>query len=247
MSDDRILDMIERRRRGETLEEIGTAHGLTRERVRQLLRGRVSANEAAAVRMEQTLQAARDDAEAILEMYRDGATMDEIARERWHTLKAVKVVIREQVSVLERRGRYGVGTTTQDREQIREQWIAWLQRYADEHDGRTPSVYGFRRWDAKGRPEPSGIQYHFESWAEACRAAGLRPNARSRSTYTRRWTDDQMLDAISRCWDERGKVPTFAQYAAWASERDEPSGSLVRFQLSVRWIEILKRVEQRRR
>ena len=62
-----VADMIERRWRGETLDEIGAAHGVTRERIRQLLKkyGGPSAEEVRDLRAAEALTAQRDHEAAV--------------------------------------------------------------------------------------------------------------------------------------------------------------------------------------
>ena len=68
-----VAEMIERRWRGDTLDEIGVAHGVTRERIRQLLKkyGGPTADEVRERRAAHALEQQRDRVDAVAAAIRD--------------------------------------------------------------------------------------------------------------------------------------------------------------------------------
>jgi hypothetical protein len=78
-----------------------------------------------------------------------------------------------------------------------------------------------------GHPSTALIEKRFPTWSAACIAAGIPAAARTRKTYTRMFTAEDMEGAVSRFIAETGET-SFSAYSAWAKRnRGMPSGSLV--------------------
>lgn len=92
-------------------------------------------------------------------------------------------------------------------------------------------------------PTATLITWRFGSWRSAVEQAGLTTGRTSRSEYTRRWTRDDALAAVRRFADEasaRNLRPTYARYDAWVSENpNNPSGAYLRHLTGCNWSEIL--------
>lgn len=99
------------------------------------------------------------------------------------------------------------------------------------------TVNGYTRWaETHPAPTPKTIEDRFGSWKQAVAAAGLRTGATFR-TYTRRWSDDDLLGFVVTALGDG--VGTYAEYEQWAKRRaDAPSGSLLRMRFGP-WSRIL--------
>lgn len=105
----------------------------------------------------------------------------------------------------------------------REYLLECLAMVADEV-GRTPGgdVYDrfAREWSL---PSRSLIIQRFDSWGEACLAAGLKPNT-VRAGYSRAFTYGDVLEAVRECARETGSLPTVEGYDAWQRSKREGLG-----------------------
>jgi transcriptional regulator with XRE-family HTH domain len=66
----------------------------------------------------------------------------------------------------------------------------------------------------------------YGSWSEACTLAGIAASPSRRGTYTREWTNDQIIDAVIEFIDTTGST-AYHPYARWATEHGKPSGPLL--------------------
>ena len=64
------------------------------------------------------------------------------------------------------------------------------------------------------------------TWSAACAAAGIQAAKARRPSYTRTWSDDDILLAVQDFISQTGQT-TFRAYTAWARENGRPSGPLV--------------------
>jgi hypothetical protein len=69
-----------------------------------------------------------------------------------------------------------------------------------------------REW---GLPSLARVIQVFGNWTEAAKAAGLRPNPPGRGNYERRFTYEDVLDAVRACAAEIGHPPSEKQYDEW--------------------------------
>ncbi len=88
---------------------------------------------------------------------------------------------------------------------------------------------------------PALVIRRFGSWIEACTRAGVATN-KTRST-SRRWSDDEVVRIVASYLRTPGSTGTFADYSAWARERDGvPSGATLRQRLP--WAEAKARASR---
>lgn len=109
--------------------------------------------------------------------------------------------------------------------------------------GKPISQLGYDRLRAGSDLLPSGllICLRFGSWREACAAAGVTPADGTRGPYKRRCTEAACESALVWAYQELGRFPSYSEYAAFARERDLPSGATVRNRLG-RWSDITRRL-----
>lgn len=88
---------------------------------------------------------------------------------------------------------------------------------------------------------PSGARViqRFHTWADACRAAGIRSGAPPKRDYTTRWTDDDMLALVVEYLADPAESGTYAGWDRWrARHRPEgPSAQTLRNRLGT-WAQI---------
>lgn len=109
--------------------------------------------------------------------------------------------------------------------------------------GEPLTVSAYDVWQrGHARASPALLIRRFGSWTQACRRAGVATNA-TRST-SRRWSDDDVVAAVATYLASRGSTGSFADYSAWAQQRDGvPSGSVIRQRST--WSDIKRRATER--
>ena len=209
---------------------------MTRERVRQILK-REGVDGATAINARRALmvEAAEARREDILHAFRRGDSTAQIARDLDVGPTAVRALLDDAVTPLDRAHRRanrhsaGMGELFSD-----EDLVAAVREVGGRY-GRTPTTAEYGR-AAAGGMLPSAQLIHVRlGWREAVLRAGLTPRGSVRRTYTRRWPADACRHALRRIVVETGEVPTAAQYEALAQLDDSlPSIATVRNRLG-RW------------
>ncbi len=218
---------------GATLDEAGSRFGISRERVRQILKregikvGELPGRKEARAR--RRLDRLSERAPAIEAMWREGMTYEEIARELDLSLRPVKELIYERVSREERLARGAQKNSDQNRSP--EEWALQALRDAARILGRTPSSHTYDELRAKGLIEGPGsttITTRF-GWAAACELAGLTPNPRSPSPRfgSRIYSEDDLRLAMRRITELAGHPPSLTEYDAHR-KAGEPTAAAIR-------------------
>jgi len=218
---------------GATLGEAGSRFGISRERVRQILKregikvGELPARKQARAR--RRLGRLRESAPAVEAMWRKGMTYEEIARELGLSLRPVKELIYERVSREERLARGAQKNS--DRSRSPEEWALQALRDAARILGRTPSSHTYDELRAKGLidgPGSTTITTRF-GWAAACELAGLTPNPRSPSPRfgSRIYSEDDLRAAMRRITQLVGHSPSLTEYDA-QRQAGEPTAAAIR-------------------
>jgi len=223
--------------RGHTNAEIAQRLGVSKERVRQLLRQ----YEVAAVRVAERRYLAAvagregDIVAAFLESHSDVAVARRLGLREQHVRRLVDERLPE-AGVLRRRPRHRPPRYT-DEELIRALAEAAL-------DLPSPMGYhAYRTWaagkerDGRPWPGPQVAQLRFGSWRRALARAGLPANHAGgpRGTFAR----PDVVAAVAACWRELGKSPSVARYEAWRAGRAGlPSPATMR-RLTASWNDLL--------
>lgn len=218
--------MAARYQAGETLAAIAARYGLTRERVRQILRkfGGPDADAARQARAEAQSAADAELRAAMLEWLheRPGQSRQDVAAHfgipesgisRLLGVEALRLLIRRQPAEV----------------QFTDDEICDLLAYIAEEEGEPLSADTYDSvYLEYGGPTSGRILQRFGSWNNACRAAGLETN-QGRPSYTRRWTENDLVEAVAEYLQSPGNAGTYSGYDLWArSTPGAPSAQTVR-------------------
>ncbi len=229
--DPRGQEMSARYLTGETLESIAVDFGLTRERVRQIVRdhGQVSAADARAARQSQVVEkrdALRVRAAAVVRQ-RPGLSPGQLADLLGVTKAELSVALDRETRVLLVREKHGNPRWSD------EDILECLRQAAALHPGKplTGHRYGTVK-KAVGGPTPVRILQRFGTWLAACEAAGVRAGTAPRRGYTRAWSESELLGWVADYLAQPGMRGTYAGYDAWARRTaGAPSAQTVRNRL----------------
>lgn len=242
----RVVSMIERRWQGLTLEEVGAEFGLTRERVRQLLKqhGGPSSADIRQVRAEKARAAERDREEAISRTLRDALE------------KRGPMTLAEVVEV-----------TGLDPSDVSKYWpenLAHLRLWGSGHAEsrwtdedicealRHASIYEFPlsaaaysellRVGQVAGPSVPRIGQRFGSWTNACAAAGVVAGTPWNREYESKWSDEDLLQLARRYLLDPDAPSSAHRFNRWkrANAPDGPSAQTLRNRFGS-WTEVKRR------
>lgn len=227
---------------GQTLQEIADAVGVTRERVRQILR-RIGGPTAAEVR-EGAAQRHRDLQDDIAARVREdlsthpGSTADEVAARLGCSKRDVQQHVPEDL-----RARIVNPAATVEQVWSDEDIMQAL---------RTVGTYAFpvasadydallRTGEVQG-PSVARICQRFGNWGNACRLAGVEPPPPRRDHYQSKWTDEDILAFVQDYLAAPGSSGTFSDYDPWRREHapSAPSSALLRQRLGP-WTQVKRK------
>lgn len=233
----RNLQIVRQRLSGETLEAIGDEHGVTRERVRQIVR-ECCGDEFEAVRAEwrQTRQLAMEREVAKVEGFiarHPGMTIDELS------LKFGKDVTELRSLISKTSRKLIVGQKRQPN--IPQVWsndqiLASLQKAQTYyHPLRIADFNSLVNLGEVKGPSVPLIMKRFGSWSNACRQAGVE-FVEATSTYTQNWSRYDLLEALGAYLVDVSNNGSIAGYDEWRTAGDIglPSSSQMRL-VFVNW------------
>jgi DNA-binding CsgD family transcriptional regulator len=228
---------------GHTLREIAARHGLSAERVRQILRD-VGGPTAADTRAARAAKREREDAHLrsrVDDDVRDhpGSTVDEIAARLGLDVRTVNGALTPAARrLVVRRGTRS--TTTWSDEDL----LQVLRLAASYAFPLTVSEYGslIACGEVCG-PTALTIEKRFGSWIRACRVAGVEPGRQFRTSYQSTWTDDDLVGYVTEYLGDERYAGTFEGYDVWrVRERpDAPSAPTIRNRLG-QWAAVKQRL-----
>lgn len=241
-----VADVIERRWRGETLDEIGAAHGVTRERIRQLLKkyGGPSAEQVRDLRAAETLTAQRDH-EATVAAHIRGAldahgplTVGEVVDASGLDAGEVSRYWPKELAHLRLHSPGNYGHRWSDdaildaiREAALYEFPLTTNAYADL----------LSQGQING-PSMPRIMQRFGSWTSACAAAGVVAGQTMRQHYESRWSDDDLLQVARRYLCDPRSPNSAHRFDEWkrVSAPDGPSFQTLRNRFGS-WTEVKRR------
>jgi transcriptional regulator with XRE-family HTH domain len=227
-ANDRIQEVERLYVEGLTLAEIGTKFGLTRERIRQILRERGIPSESVEQRKYRAAFPTRSTEveDLFLELRDDRAVADATGL----SFSLVRRFVDENIpdpNVLRRKRRPRFEHYSD------EEFLECLRTAAKELPSPMPHV-AYAEWsrdrmldDVRSWPGPQGMMLRFGGWRETLNRAGLPANPRFGPQRT--FDLEDAVSAMVEAWRETGKPPTVASYSSWrAGREDVPSDPTVR-------------------
>ena len=227
----RNLQIVRQRLSGETLEAIGDEHGVTRERVRQIVL-QCCGDQFEAVRAEwrQTRQLAREREVEKVEEFIDrhpGMTIDELS------LKFEKPVSELSSLIPKASRKLIVGQKRQPN--IPQVWsdyqiLASLQKAQTYfHPLRIADYNSLINLGEMKGPSVPLITKRFGAWSNACKLAGVE-FVEATSTYTQSWSQYDLLETLGAYLADVSNNGSIAGYDKWrtASDIGLPSSSQIR-------------------
>ena len=119
-----------------------------------------------------------------------------------------------------------------------------MRRVAGLPGGSPLSVSFYDRHRAEGALTSARIIQRHGTWSEACTAAGVATNRASRTSYSRAWSEEDLLQWVRRYLAEACK-PSYTDFSRWLREQDgAPSANTVRNTLGG-WSAALEAAAQR--
>lgn len=230
-----------------SMEVLGKEHGISRERVRQILAktdSAVSADEVMERRAAKRLRAHEAEATLVRKVLKreSGAVeIDAIAEETGLPPRALYRVIAEQLSPTER-VRIVTPKPAQKRysDAVIKRSLKGALRAHREEVGDNKALLSRETYDRcreEGTPTATGIARRFGSWNEALEWAGIPVNPNhSPDGRNRRWSTDEIVEWVRQYLDavadgevsgrSRGRGSS-ASYKTWAEDRGGPSVATV--------------------
>jgi len=236
----RISQIRALRERGFSLDEIALRFGVSRERVRQILRahGAPDPEIVAEARRQRTAQLAEARVDELLALWREGAQAGSAASALGLQAAACRSTIARFATDVDKAARRASMSGTRGAQTYSERDIIVALRAVAAALGRVPSAKEYAML-ARGLELPSlpTVLNRMDGWSRAVRAAGMTPFA-APTTRRRRWTDSACWSALRRVVDELGEIPTVLSYERCAAGRhDLPSSATLRNRLG-RWSSI---------
>ena len=229
--DPRAEEMSSRRLAGETLASIGKGFGLTRERVRQIIRdhGQVSIADVQAARQARVDQR-RDDLRrraAKTVRHRPGLTMAQLADLLGVSRGELSAAMDRETRALLVRDKHVEPQWTD------EQVLGCLRRAAALHPGKPLTAKRYRQVRSiVGGPTSVRILQRFGTWLQACQEAGVEGGRRPARSYGRAWSEEELRGWVADYLALPSTRGTYAGYDQWARRIDgAPSAQTVRNRL----------------
>ncbi len=235
----RMRQMRALRERGYSLDEIALQFGVSRERVRQILRayGAPDPELVADARRRRASEQAEARVDELLAMWRSGTEAGSAAATLGLQGAACRSTIARFATEVDRAARKASLSGVRGAKTYSERDILVALRAVAAGLGRVPSAKEYALL-ARGLELPSlpTVLNRLGGWTRAVQAAGLTPiAAASESARRRRWTDSACWAALRRVVEELDEVPTVLSYERHAAGRhDLPSSATLRNRLG-RW------------
>lgn len=237
----RMRQMRALRERGYSLDEIALRFGVSRERVRQILRahGAPDPELVADARRRRAEQLAEARVDQLLALWRAGHEPRSAASALGLQAAACRSTIARFATEVDKAARRANLSGTRGNPTYSERDIIVALRAVAAGLGRVPSAKEYALL-ARGLELPSlpTVLNRMGGWSRAVSAAGMTPTAAPAIARPRRWTEGACWEALRRVVDELDEIPTVVSYDRHAAGRpDLPSSATLRNRLG-RWSSI---------
>ena len=234
----RMVQMRALRERGFSLDEIAVRYGVSRERVRQILRahGAPDPEQVADARRRRAAQLAEQRVDELLALWRSGAEPRSAATALGLQAAACRSTIARFATDVDKAARRASLSDSRGTQTYSERDIIVALRAVAAGLGRVPSAKEYALL-ARGLELPSlpTVLNRMGGWSRAVAAAGMTPVAAPVSSRRRRWTESACWAALRSVVAELGEIPTVLSYERHAAGRaDLPSSATLRNRLG-RW------------
>ncbi len=246
----RIVQIRTLREAGYSLDEIAARFGITRERVRQILRahGAPDPELVAEARRQRAALLAESRVDELLALWRAGHEPGSAASSLGLQTAACKSTIARFATDVDKAARRASLSGARGTQTYSDRDIIVALRAVSAALARVPSAKEYALL-ARGLELPSlpTVLNRMGGWTRAVEAAGMTPlGAPSAGTRQRRWTDTACLAALRRVVGELGEVPSVLAYERHAAGREDlPSAATLRNRLG-RWSAITAQVAAER-
>jgi len=237
----RMVQMRALRERGFSLDEIAVRYGVSRERVRQILRahGAPDPERVADARRRRAAELAEQRVDELLALWRSGAQPRSAASALGLQAAACRSTIARFATDVDKAARRASLSGARGAQTYSERDIIVALRAVAAGLGRVPSAKEYALL-ARGLELPSlpTVLNRMGGWSRAIQAAGMTPLAAPATARPRRWTEGACWAALRRVVEELGEIPTVLSYERQAAGRpDLPSSATLRNRLG-RWSSI---------
>jgi AraC-like DNA-binding protein len=245
----RVRQMQALREQAWSLDEIALRFGVSRERVRQILRahGGPDPQDIADARRRRAEAQAEARIDELLARWRAGEQPRSTATALGLQAAACRSTIERFATEVDRAARRASMSGVRAVKTYSDRDIILALTSVSTRVGRVPSA---KEYAVHARelnyPSLPTILNRMGGWAHALQAAGMQPISRPARARTRRWTEAACWTALRGVVDELGEIPTVLGYERHAAGRDElPSSATLRNRLG-RWSAITARLAAQR-
>jgi transposase len=237
----RMRQMRALRERGFSLDEIALRFGVSRERVRQILRvyGEPDPELVADARRRRAAELAESRVDELLALWRAGHEPRRAASALGLQAAACRSTIARFATDVDKAARRASMSGARGAQTYSDRDIIVALRAVAAGLGRVPSA---KEYALLGRglelPSLPTVLNRMGGWSSAVTAAGMTPLGAPAAARQRRWTESACWQALRRVVGELGEIPTVVSYDRHATGRpDLPSSATLRNRLG-RWSSI---------
>jgi len=245
----RVRQMQALRQQGWNLDEIALRFGVSRERVRQILRahGGPAPQDIADARRRRAEEQAEQRIDELLALWRTGEQPRSAADKLGLQAAACRSTIDRFATDVDRAARKASMAGARRIQLYSDRDIIVALTSVAARVGRVPSA---KEYAAHARtlnyPSLPTVLNRMGGWTHALRAAGMQPLTAPARRRKRRWTEESCWEALRSVVEELGEIPTVLSYERHALGRPElPSAATLRNRLG-RWSSITTQLAAQR-
>jgi len=245
----RVRQMQALRQQGWSLDEIALRFGVSRERVRQILRahGGPAPQDIADARRRRAEEQAEQRIDELLALWRAGEQPRSAADKLGLQAAACRSTIERFATDVDRAARKASMGGARRIQLYSDRDIILALTSVSIRVGRVPSA---KEYAAHARvlnyPSLPTVLNRMGGWTHALRAAGMQPLSAPARSRKRRWTEESCWQALRGVVEELGEIPTVLSYERHALGRaDLPSAATLRNRLG-RWSSITTQLAAQR-